>query len=49
MSKLAQPAKEPQVRGEAVRARLIDAAEALILERDALQLTAEDVLASAGV
>ena len=49
MSESAQRAKEPQVRGEAVRTRLIDAAEALILERDALQLTAEDVLASAGV
>ena len=49
MSESAQRAKVPQVRGEAVRARLIDAAEALILERDALQLTAEEVLEAAGV
>jgi len=49
MSKPAQRAKEPQVRGEAVRARLIDAAEELILERDPLLLTAEEVLEAAGV
>ena len=49
MSKPAQHAKEPQMRGEEVRARLIEATEGLILKHDALKLTAEDVLEAAGV
>jgi AcrR family transcriptional regulator len=40
-------AKQP--RGEAVRVKLLDAAEALLLERDAHQLRLDEVLAGAGV
>jgi len=42
-----QQAKQP--RGEAVRVKLLDAAEALLLEQDAHQLRLDDVLADAGV
>ena len=42
-----QQAKQP--RGEAVRAKLLDAAEALLLEQDAHQLRLDNVLADAGV
>ena len=42
-----QQAKQP--RGEAVRVKLLDAAEALLLEQDAQQLRLDDVLADAGV
>ncbi len=42
-----QRAKQP--RGEAVRVKLLDAAEALLLEQDAHQLRLDDVLADAGV
>jgi len=42
-----QQAKQP--RGEAVRVKLLDAAEALLLEQDAHQLRLNDVLADAGV
>ena len=42
-----QQAKQP--RGEAVRVKLLDAAEALLLEQDAHQLLLNDVLAGAGV
>ena len=38
-----------QHRGEAVRVKLLDAAEALLLEQDAHQLRLDDVLADAGV
>ena len=38
-----QQAKQP--RGEAVRVKLLDAAEALLLEQDAHQLRLNDVLA----
>ncbi len=38
-----------QLRGEAVRVKLLDAAEALLLEQDAHQLRLNDVLADAGV
>ena len=40
-------AKQP--RGQAVRVKLLDAAEALLLEQDAHQLRLDDVLADAGV
>ena len=42
-----QQTKQP--RGEAVRIKLLDAAEALLLEQDAHQLRLDDVLADAGV
>ena len=42
-----QKAKQP--RGEAVRVKLLDAAEALLLEQDAHQLRLDDVLADASV
>ena len=42
-----QQTKQP--RGEAVRVKLLDAAEALLLEQDAHQLRLDDVLADAGV
>ena len=42
-----QQAKQP--RGEVVRVKLLDAAEALLLEQDAHQLRLDDVLADAGV
>ena len=42
-----QQAKQP--RGEAVRVKLLDAAEALLLEHDAYQLRLDDLLADAGV
>jgi AcrR family transcriptional regulator len=42
-----QRAKQP--RGEAVRVKLLDAAEALLLEQDAHQLRLNDVLTGAGV
>ena len=42
-----QQAKQP--RGAAVRVKLLDAAEALLLEHDAHQLRLDDVLAGAGV
>lgn len=38
-----------QARGEAVRVKLLDAAEALLLEQDAHQLRLDEVLADAGV
>ena len=42
-----QQSKQP--RGEAVRVKLLDAAEALLLEQDAHQLRLDDLLADAGV
>lgn len=41
--------KAKQARGEAVRVKLLDAAEALLLEQDAHQLRLDEVLAGAGV